>query len=38
MDWRHMIGAIILVFVGYWLAKKFPGLLSGVPGMGDAAA
>jgi hypothetical protein len=28
MDWRHYVGMVLLVVLGYWLHSKYPGLLS----------
>lgn len=32
MNWTHILGAAVLVVVGYWLGTKYPGLLTKATG------
>ncbi len=33
MDFRHLLVLVAVLGLGFWLGKKYPGALSGVPGL-----
>ena len=33
MDYRHILGIVVVFLVGFIVAKKWPGLFSSVPGL-----
>lgn len=35
MDMRHLLGAVVILAVGYWLGRKYPGMLAGIPIIGS---
>lgn len=35
MDLRHIIGAVVVLALGYWLGRTYPGALAGVPILGS---
>lgn len=35
MDFRHVIGFVIILAAGYWLGRKYPSALAGVPILGS---
>ncbi len=35
MNWKHYLGIVALLVVGYWLGGKYPGFLSKVPMVGN---
>lgn len=34
MDWKHFAIAVVVLAVGFWLGKKYPNALAGVPVVG----
>lgn len=35
MKWHHFAFLALVVFVGYWLGEKYPGMLRGLPIVGQ---
>lgn len=33
MDWKHLAVLVVAFTVGFWAAKKFPGLFASIPGV-----
>jgi hypothetical protein len=35
MDIRHVLGMVVILALGYWLGRKYPGALAGIPVLGS---
>jgi hypothetical protein len=35
MNWKHYLGAVVLLAVGYFIGTKYPNFWSNLPGMGS---
>lgn len=33
MNWKHYIGVLVVVLVGFWIGKNYGGLFANVPGV-----